>query len=472
MPASAAAVTANADAAYKAAVAAAAAVEPKTISSGSPARNDSIVVTETISALLTLSEQDTDHTPPGYDVGRHESSSKEAHGVFTDRPAKPSVKVDSALVMVDAAQHDAESGVIDNVLEELVNAAGPVETVHELSQQSTPVHEAVADVDSSKGRHSIDAKNKNIRNQKQATQPFRLTADIDDAVADLSSSAMAAAADGAAHSSSIVSNAAELQLQQLTWQLPQSSQPATATEATLPSGIKSGSGAMLSLNAEMAGLAPAEDREPAVHAMLSLDQEMAGLTPDADVTETAAMSVSSIPHDAGSASQITSQQSVGVDSASVMDRLMAEVDTVQQSDSFSAGTSDSMLHSVLSTAGNAMLSLDQEMAGLIQEADAPVAEHSSTAAVPNAVAVSEGRAVAVSEPREWGSVGTGRPTADADEAVADLIRSTIGGELMQAVDAIETPAAGKIMSGDSGCLTVPLTESARGVSYCLNDHYA
>ena len=48
------------------------------------------------------------------------------------------------------------------------------------------------------------------------------------------------------------------------------------------SHTRSAEAAMLDMDAEMAGLTPAEDREPAVHAMLSLDQEMAGLVPEAD----------------------------------------------------------------------------------------------------------------------------------------------------------------------------------------------
>ena len=440
-------------------------------SSGDPTRNDSVVVTEIMSALLAQSEQ---NTTPAADGDHPKSSSREEHAVITDPPAKLSVKADTGLVMINAAPHDADSEAIDDILEELVNAADIEEFLPSLP--SGRVHEAVADSDSGTGRHSVDGQ---TDNSLEAAQPLRLTADVDDAVAVLSFSAASAHVnDDAAHSSSSVSDAAELQLKQPTVQLPQSSQHAAVTKATtMPSSTKSVSTAMLDVNAEMAGLVPAEDREPAVHAMLSLDQEMAGLVPDADVIETAAASVTSISQDAASASQITAQQSVGLDTDSVMDRLVAEADSVQQSDSLTAAGMGSMQHSVLSTAGSpvpehakldlnaemaglipedsepavrAMLSIDQEVAGLIQEADAPVAEHSSTAAVPDAVSVSEGGAVPVSGAGEQGSAETERFTADVDEAVAGLTESAIGGE-----QAVGDPAAGMLMSDDNGYLDMP-----------------
>ena len=116
-------------------------------------------------------------------------------------------------------------------------------------------------------------------------QPPHLTADGDDTLADVAATATAVA--GAAHSDANVAVSSPSVEQPADVQSPLQLLSQSKAETEAGSGTHEGrvaEGFMLSLDAEMAGLVPVEDSEPAVHAMLSLDQEMAGLVPDADMT--------------------------------------------------------------------------------------------------------------------------------------------------------------------------------------------
>ena len=123
-----------------------------------------------------------------------------------------------------------------------------------------------------------------------------LTADVNDTLAHAPTTAAAGAAHADANTAVPSPSEEESSDVRTSVQLLYQREVETAESSTRDGRISGG--AMLDMDAEMAGLVPAEDSEPAVHAMISLEQEVAGLTPEADMSQ---------DHNASHSSPLTGQ---------------------------------------------------------------------------------------------------------------------------------------------------------------------
>ena len=174
---------------------------------------------------------------------------------------------------------------------------------------------------------------------------------------------------------------------------------------------------MLDMDEEMAGLAPAEDSEPAVHAMLSLDQEMASLTPDADTDASQSPGLAIAAAALHATTQGDSLQGRGHTQHALVAHAMARgtlpVHVTEDMDSLAAGPVAHAAHaqSKPPATATAPARITADVNQTLEDLSSSAVTHAEEANMPATAAP--------------GSAQRSHVTADVDDALADLSASAV-----------------------------------------------
>ena len=178
------------------------------VSASAPAKTaaaapvSSAVIPETVPAFLTHTEQQMTPKPPAFNKSSRESAAQQAHDTVLKPLPQSSVNPTKGTAVSGAVPHDADAAVIDRMLSGVVRAVDADEEVQPV-EKPTASDKAGTHSNYIAKRVSSGAQAGKALEQTSAKKPFRLSADVDDALADLSAAAVTDAAQGVASAAGV-----------------------------------------------------------------------------------------------------------------------------------------------------------------------------------------------------------------------------------------------------------------------------